>query len=522
MMQFPARRPRTARGSTSSLYEEMAKELSRQSIEINCGMCGRRPTRIEYEIEVASCICWRTVELKYLCTVPDVGFRLTSTKSYINPSQTNWKKYEGSVSTAFQFYVKATIQAGIPKVADVSREYGCMQETSEEKLAASSDDSVVIVNEETDGLEQVQMTTRDQLMAVEEHAMVWDMQEQGVGCKRWWLERHKLLLQSRTARDQRDESEHNKDIMPLPCPDALLSLFDMSAGIVTSNDASWFSVMNPMTGALKRLPKTVAGEVFAVLRLLQLSRVGLCVGVSLGVRRGWQVPHEPEPPRITGCFFRGYSRARDAWAFWHFKSLPPLPAEGGSDDAGSVYGRLDPFMYRSKLMAAGIVVVGKHAGGVPFARPCFAPKWMVIVEAADEEADEQRLEWTIVSSIDVRGLCRNVEPHHLLPCKRANNMLFLHLLDRPVAFNLDTRAWHLHVPRWNVNREESVWNVAYVPSLTAPPDNDGRDSNLGIGLPNYLEIIPSTAGKILPPFWCDQKQFVEDFLKVLDYYARTL
>ncbi|EFJ06682.1 hypothetical protein SELMODRAFT_430416 [Selaginella moellendorffii] len=129
MMQFPARRPRTARGSTSSLYEEMAKELSRQSIEINCGMCGRRPMRIEYEIEVASCICWRTVELKYLCTVPDVGFRLTSTKSYINPSQTNWKKYEGYndiLMTVFQFYVKATVQAGIPKVADVSGEYGCV------------------------------------------------------------------------------------------------------------------------------------------------------------------------------------------------------------------------------------------------------------------------------------------------------------------------------------------------------------------------------------------------------------
>ncbi|EFJ06683.1 hypothetical protein SELMODRAFT_430417 [Selaginella moellendorffii] len=262
----------------------------------------------------------------------------------------------------------------------------------------------------------------------------------------------------------------------------------MSAGIVTSNDASWFSVMNLMIGALKRLPKTVAGEVFAVLQLQRLSRVGLRVGVSLGVQRGWQV--DVQYAQYASCCdsvslgytIRGYSRARDAWAFWHFKSLPPLPPEGGSDDAGSVYGRLDPFMYRSKLMAAGIVVVGKHAGGVPFARPCFAPKWMVIVEAADEEADEQQLEWTIVSSIDVRGLCRNVEPHHLLPCKRANNMLFLHLLDRPVAFNLDTRAWHLHVPRWNVNREESVWNVAYVPSLTAPPDNDGRDSNLGIGL----------------------------------------
>ncbi|EFJ32478.1 hypothetical protein SELMODRAFT_407391 [Selaginella moellendorffii] len=189
-----------------------------------------------------------------------------------------------------------------------------------------------------------------------------------------------------------------------------------------------------------------------------------------------------------GYTISGYSRARDAWAFWHFKSLPPLPPEGGSDDAGSVYGRLD---HRSKLMAAGIVVVGKHAGGVPFARPCFAPKWMVIVEAADEEADEQQLEWTIVSSIDVRGLCRNVEPHHLLPCKRANNMLFLHLLDRPVAFNLDTRAWHLHVPRWNVNREESVWNVAYVPSLTAPPDNDGRPDELEWVLGCYDGVLVS-------------------------------
>ncbi|EFJ16860.1 hypothetical protein SELMODRAFT_421551 [Selaginella moellendorffii] len=304
--------------------------------------------------------------------------------------------------------------------------------------------------------------------------MVWDMQEQGVGCKRWWLERHKLLLQSRTARDQRDEE-------------------------LSSNDASWFSVMNPMTGALKRLPKTAAGEVFAVLRLLRLSRVGLCVGVSLGVRRGWPRTRTTTNYRVffqvdvqyaqyasccdsvsLGYTIRGYSRARDAWAFWHFKSLPPLPPEGGSDDAGSVYGRLDPFMYRSKLMAAGIVVVGKQ-------RPCFAPKWMVIVEAADEEADEQQLEWTIVSSIDVRGLCRNVEPHHLLPCKRANNMLFLHLLDRPVAFNLDTRAWHLHVPRWNVNREESVWNVAYVPSLTAPPDNDGRRSQR-IGAPMPFKV----------------------------------
>ncbi|EFJ16861.1 hypothetical protein SELMODRAFT_421552 [Selaginella moellendorffii] len=57
------------------------RRLRRQSIEINCGMCGRRPTRIEYEIEVASCICWRTV---------------------------------------------ATVQALIPNVADVSGEYGCV------------------------------------------------------------------------------------------------------------------------------------------------------------------------------------------------------------------------------------------------------------------------------------------------------------------------------------------------------------------------------------------------------------
>ncbi|EFJ16753.1 hypothetical protein SELMODRAFT_421554 [Selaginella moellendorffii] len=205
-------------------------------------------------------------------------------------------------------------------------------------------------------------------------------------------------------------------------------------------------VMNPMTGALKRLPKTVSQEKFLLSYDFSHSFVLGSLSVSL-----WVSDED-------GSNYRGLQPGKGRMGVLAFQVV----AEGGSDDAGSVYGRLDPFMYRSKLMAAGIVIVGKHVGGVAFARPCFAPKWMVIVEAADEEADEQQLEWTI-----------DVEPHHLLPCKRANNMLFLHLLDRPVAFNLDTRAWHLHVPRWNVNRKESVWNVAYVPSLTATPNNDG-------------------------------------------------